>query len=179
MRKFLDLMVTPSPSSANFLLELELAKEAVIPFPGNTRPTSNLAVAQGGAQVMGFPKKVPLDDFAKAYVVAALWSSHDDGEPLDDEHTIEDIASPTLEQMAADCARFQRDNAELLDAAYDTGGYGGEEQAGHDFWLTRNGHGAGFWDRGLGDLGKRLSDVARRYGDFDLYIGDDKMIHGT
>ena len=20
-------------------------------------------------------------------------------------------------------------------------------QAGHDFWLTRNGHGAGFWDR--------------------------------
>ena len=21
------------------------------------------------------------------------------------------------------------------------------EQAGHDFWLTRNGHGAGFWDR--------------------------------
>lgn len=24
-------------------------------------------------------------------------------------------------------------------------------QAGHDFWLTRNGHGAGFWD---GDDGK-------------------------
>ena len=22
-----------------------------------------------------------------------------------------------------------------------------DEQAGHDFWLTRNGHGAGFWDR--------------------------------
>jgi|11BtaG_2_1085332.scaffolds.fasta_scaffold00312_30 hypothetical protein len=21
------------------------------------------------------------------------------------------------------------------------------EQAGHDFWLTRNGHGAGFWDK--------------------------------
>lgn len=21
------------------------------------------------------------------------------------------------------------------------------EQAGHDFWLTRNGHGTGFWDR--------------------------------
>jgi len=22
-----------------------------------------------------------------------------------------------------------------------------EAQAGHDFWLTRNGHGTGFWDR--------------------------------
>ena len=25
------------------------------------------------------------------------------------------------------------------------------EQAGHDFWLSRNGHGSGFWDRG-GDV---------------------------
>lgn len=24
---------------------------------------------------------------------------------------------------------------------------GGDEQAGHDFWLTRQGHGSGFWDR--------------------------------
>ena len=26
-------------------------------------------------------------------------------------------------------------------------------QIGHDLWLTRNGHGAGFWDRGLGAQG--------------------------
>jgi hypothetical protein len=24
---------------------------------------------------------------------------------------------------------------------------GDEDQAGYDFWLTRNGHGTGFWDR--------------------------------
>jgi len=39
------------------------------------------------------------------------------------------------------------------------------EQFGHDLLLTRSGHGAGFWDRGLGDLGDRLSAAARVYGD--------------
>jgi hypothetical protein len=30
------------------------------------------------------------------------------------------------------------------------------EQAGIDFWLTRNRHGAGYWDRGLGITGDKL-----------------------
>ncbi len=52
------------------------------------------------------------------------------------------------------------------------------EQAGHDFWLTRNGHGAGFWDRGLGALGERLSKESKPYGSCDLYVGDDGQIYG-
>src|SRR5215213_9921810 len=50
-------------------------------------------------------------------------------------------------------------------------------QAGHDFWLTRNRHGAGFWDRGLGDLSNRLSDASKVYGEVDLYVGDDGQIY--
>lgn len=46
-------------------------------------------------------------------------------------------------------------------------------QIGHDFWLTRNGHGAGFWDRGLGDVGDQLSEAARAHGAMDAYLGDD------
>jgi hypothetical protein len=50
---------------------------------------------------------------------------------------------------------------------------------GHDFWLTRNGHGAGFWD---GDwpkeAGDRLTKACEEFGEFDLYIGDDGMIYG-
>lgn len=38
-------------------------------------------------------------------------------------------------------------------------------QAGHDFLLTRSGHGAGFWDRGLGERGDRLTDASKPYGD--------------
>lgn len=46
----------------------------------------------------------------------------------------------------------------------------GAEQLGHDFWLTRNGHGAGFWDRFGGEQagarhGSILSDAARPFGE--------------
>lgn len=43
------------------------------------------------------------------------------------------------------------------------------EQIGHDFWLTRNGHGAGFWDRGHGELGDKLSDLAKTFGTVHVY----------
>lgn len=39
------------------------------------------------------------------------------------------------------------------------------EAAAHDFILTRNGHGAGFWDRGYGDAGRRLTDAVKTYGE--------------
>lgn len=48
-------------------------------------------------------------------------------------------------------------------------------QAGHDFMLTRCGHGAGFWDRGLGAVGDRLSEMSRPYGDVDLWVQDGKV----
>lgn len=152
----------------------------VVPFPGNDRPTNAMAVARGGAEIRGFPEHVPLDKFARAYVGTALWSSHDDsdesgGEPLDANYDESDIAAPTLKKMAADCADFRASNAELLDQAYQHG-YD-EGNAGHDFWLTRNHHGAGFWDRGLGQVGRALTDSAHAYGGVDLYVGDDGMIH--
>jgi hypothetical protein len=55
--------------------------------------------------------------------------------------------------------------------------WSGAARAGHDFWLTRNGHGAGFWDRGLGDLGERLSKAAKVYGEVYLYPGDDGKVY--
>lgn len=38
------------------------------------------------------------------------------------------------------------------------------ESFGHDFQLTRNGHGAGFWDRGYGEDGTYLTDMTRPSG---------------
>lgn len=43
------------------------------------------------------------------------------------------------------------------------------EQLGHDFSLTRNRHGAGFWDRGYGDLGDWLTRIAQGMGSCSLY----------
>ena len=50
-------------------------------------------------------------------------------------------------------------------------------QFGHDFYLTRNRHGAGFWDRGLGELGDWLTEMSHPYGEFDLYVGDDGKLY--
>lgn len=111
-----------------------------------------------------------MDSFTLAYIEAALWSSNDDqGNPLDS--TDSDIAPETLARMVADCAKFQTENAELLAAA------GDDAQNGYDFWLTRCGHGAGFWDRGYGDIGDKLTEAAHAYGDVDLYVGDDRRIY--
>ena len=118
-----------------------------------------------------------MDDFTRAYIECALWSStDDDGRPLDDgEHY---LSAQAHTKMETDCASFQRENAELLaELAPALPHDNAEQEAGHDFWLTRNGHGTGFWDRGLGDLGKRLSVASEAYGEADLYLGDDGLIH--
>lgn len=44
------------------------------------------------------------------------------------------------------------------------------DQFGHDMTLTRNRHGAGYWDRGLGELGEVLSDWARCLGSLNSWV---------
>jgi len=116
-----------------------------------------------------------LDTFTRSYIEAALWSSMDNsddqgGEPLDANHGPDDIAPETLCRMVEDCEAFQRDNAEDI--------AGNIERAGHDFWLTRNHHGAGFWDCEWPELvGKRLTTANQVYRSIDLYIGDDGLIY--
>ena len=127
-----------------------------------------------------------LDAFTHAYIVAALWSSTDNstpsgGNPLDDNYAATDIAPEALEQITQDCSRFQQAHAVLLAEAYSrysvTDGSSPETYAGHDFWLTRQGHGAGFWDRGLGEVGEKLTAAAHAVGGSDIYVGDDGELY--
>lgn len=124
--------------------------------------------------------------FIDAYVECALWSSHGpEEEPyscevLDDLFGPDDISPECMDAMRADCLDFIGSNAsDLLEycARMKCEQWSGESRAGHDFWLTRCGHGTGFWDRGLGDLGYRLDDAASVYAGVDLYPGDDGRIY--
>ena len=125
-----------------------------------------------------------LDSFTRAYIEAALWSTNDEsdergGEPMDANYDINDIAPETLAEMAADCAKFQAENAAAL-ALYDHPQWTAADLGGHDFWLTRNGHGCGFWDRNEclpEDAGQRLTAAAESYGEVYLYVGDDGLIY--
>lgn len=110
-----------------------------------------------------------LDNFTAAYIECALWSStDDDGEPI--ECSISDISSESLAAMVEDCSNFQSSFFDRYHTDWTS------EQAGHDFWLTRNGHGAGFWDRGFA-AGDELTKMAKAYGPCDLYIGNDSKVY--
>ena len=116
-------------------------------------------------------------------ILALLWSSSDgDHEGLEDFE-----ASPELiARITADWQSF-REKAEEM-------GFDPEEHlaemlhpdnegdawnaAAHDFILTRNGHGAGFWDGGWHKpWDRRLTDLAREFGEISCYVGDDSLIY--
>jgi hypothetical protein len=114
-----------------------------------------------------------IDTILDHYITCALWSSTegDEGTPMDSLDA--ELAPEAKEAMRKDCAAFVALIDELgIDATQNWGA----EQLGHDLWLTRNGHGAGFWDRGH-DEGDALASAARSMGQCDLYLGDDGAIY--
>jgi hypothetical protein len=124
------------------------------------------------------PKKEALrfDDFADSYLETAIWADRPEG---CDANRVWPACIP---QILEDCYRFQRENERLLDAAYqllrlDEGDWRPYDvtDAGHDFWLSRNGHGTGFWDRELGEVGDKLHEAANAYGSMDVLPGDGKQ----
>ena len=138
------------------------------------RPAKRASVRNGGPSKTTMLRN--LDEFTRAYIQAALWSSNDEsddsgGEPLDRNYGPEDIESKTLAKMIADCKKFQRQNAR--DIAADVHDGDAEQRAGHDFWLSRNGHGIGFFDQGDyfgADEAERLQEAASDFGGFNLYV---------
>jgi hypothetical protein len=80
--------------------------------------------------------------------------------------------------MKADCKKFQDKHQErILNSCLCSDKP--LEQAGHDFWLTRNGHGAGFWETGdwTEEAGRILTDASKGFKESHLCIGDDGKIH--
>lgn len=119
---------------------------------------------------------VELRNFIDGYIECALWSTGGEfeGEYIEnfDDFDLNPNARPILEKH---CRDFVSDNViDLLEYAkrYEHLSARPWECAGHDFWLTRHRHGAGFWDRGLGALGERLTEVAHACGEVHLFIDD-------
>jgi hypothetical protein len=117
------------------------------------------------------------EEFFTAYIACALWLSTDEstdsgGFPLDDNYTAADIDADTLAAMRVDCEAFYQETTDAID--------GENSQAGHDFWLTRNGHGAGFWDGDWKEPAASILDEASKaFGNVDLYLGDDGWIYAS
>ena len=119
---------------------------------------------------------IDLDAFVRAYIAAAYFTdTGEDDQPPTDAELSNEARAAALE----DCRAFARAAHPLLREAVSRAGYD-SARAGHDFWLTRNGHGAGFWDRtelDADELGDRLTVLAKEFGDVDLYQGDDQLLY--
>lgn len=118
------------------------------------------------------------DKYFPDYADCALWSSiGENDEPLDGLYSIDDISDDSTKAMKEDIADFldylDEQSEGWFDALPDWYDF---DQLVHDFWLTRNGHGAGFWDRGLGKLGDQLTQHSKTFGSCDLYVSDDGEI---
>ena len=103
-------------------------------------------------------------DMIDHYYETLIWSQNGDTMPY---------IEPT--DWEGDVVEFFIKNAELLTTtepwAHDPA------QAGHDFALTRNGHGAGFWDHDAGEAGDALTESAEWFGEFNIEINyyDDEQ----
>lgn len=96
-----------------------------------------------------------------------------------DAGSVHQLPDQLLADAKADCDGFRAACGPLLAQADQLHGYR-EAQAGSDFWLTRVGHGAGYWDRGLGQIGQQLTALCGHgtpYGNLDPVLGDDGRVY--
>lgn len=107
-----------------------------------------------------------LDSMVRAYLECAEWCGIVD----DEQREAFELSLPTWSDESI--ARAQEDCAAFLELAGDDAANLDSAQIGHDFWLTRNRHGAGFWDRGLGAAGERLTKWAHSFGELYIYFDE-------
>lgn len=145
-----------------------------------------------------------MNEILKGYLEAALWTeeeqlmddgSDNDEEEYDDEEesdldrlvrsnnvmnqklissfTIEDLDADSKIQAYVDIKNFMEmaGEAAVSEAMEDQGAF----RLGMDIWLSRNGHGSGFFDHSY-ENEKVLMDAARGLGGVDMYISDDGHI---
>ncbi|QQM15371.1 hypothetical protein SEA_POUND_216 [Mycobacterium phage Pound] len=129
-----------------------------------------------------------IDAMVTGYLEAQLWAGLDyrdeDSEPVhyDENYSLEDISPEYVEHVRAELSEVVAQHPlavrmYLNAREYDPGQGTVSAHFGHDFYLTREHHGAGFWDRGLGELGEYLTRIADSYGSADeLYDNGEGML---
>ena len=107
-----------------------------------------------------------VDEIARHYLIAALWTQEFDDVDVDD------LPEETWGEAKRDCMIFLSRNEDLIAESGMS-----DDHIGHNFWLDRNGHGTGFWDRELGEAGDRLSKACDEFGETWIYMGDDGRVY--
>jgi hypothetical protein len=117
------------------------------------------------------PSMVEIGEFTRGYLECAAWCCAYDARGEQAEIYVDDITPEFKLQARSDCRDFLSAELQAVRthcAQCDVGlGY-----AGQDFYLARNGHGAGFFDHGT-TVGDDLHRAARVYGEHVVYLGGE------
>jgi len=106
-----------------------------------------------------------IEEITKHYLIAAIWAEGG----LDD-YVTSDVDTASYHKAYDDCKAF-------VEKAHRWLGGISDEQIGHDILLTRNGHGAGFWNRGYSEeVGEKLSNIAKEMGEVYTFERDGKIV---
>lgn len=112
-----------------------------------------------------------LKDFVTGYVNCLYWVE-DSGETKNEER----LSTEAFLISVLECNRFLA-NAKTYEGGLIPENY--FEQAGYDFYLTRNGHGSGFWDKPeiYGEkYSEILTEISKNFGEVNSYVSDDGEI---
>ena len=127
-------------------------------------------------------KNQDIEAVTRYYLITALWTNAEDLEVVLEpgrnsnvqalSSIVEEMPEETIKRACADCLKFVKENeADLAASGMDS------EDIGYNFWLNRNGHGTGFCDRDLDDVGARLDHASHAFGETWIYKGDDELIY--
>ena len=124
-----------------------------------------------------------------AYIETLLWSStDDDGTPIDRKYGIRHVNTDDRDKIESDIKKFESlVDASVIGTFENINDLTGNDYSRimHDFVLTRNGCGAGFWDGDydvnilddsnniLCNIGDKLTELCKHFNTVDVYIGDD------
>ncbi len=125
--------------------------------------------------------------------ITLLWSENDNadesgGEPLDANYSVTDIDEAALQKLHKRFQSFVERAEQLLTAKFGgdwssiddfyIGASNGSYQTEHDYILTVNGHGVGFWEKHDWQeaAGEILTALAQKETEIHAYVGDDGKI---
>jgi len=122
----------------------------------------------------------------ESYIECALWASScyermdgDNPIPFDMVEDCEGMSDAAQAIMESELRDFTAKADLIIFESKDWEAMGielpSDSQIAHDFWLTRNGHGAGFWGRGIEELGERLTELAESYSERHLWLNDKTL----
>ena len=110
-----------------------------------------------------------IDRMTRAYLEAAEWADLDEDITHSlDPSSLENWSAHSVTEAWLTCSDFARHNWDDLKGIL-------ASQAGHDLWLTSRGHGTGFWDRGMGEIGDRLTEACQDRNHSVVFLHKDSQ----